>query len=613
MALEKAAKMDKQELTSNVLQLSPPPSEQPRDGHGKKDGGDFSENSERVAGQINNQSAEVSSSEETPSQSRPQSSSLEAPSIKPLVEIKDDAIYITLGDRVYRVLGLYKNNSLEVMNINLMVKKAEGVHVDIFNLYSNHKREGFVKAASEDLGLEPDIIKSDLCKLLFELEDLLQRHIESFKNPAQKPVYQMSEKEEKDAIAFLKSPNLLDLIAGHFILLGIVGETVNCKLLYLVATSRLLPKPLHAMIQSLFGAGKSALMDALLALLPEEAKVIYTAMTGQSLFYLGQSVDLKHKILAIAEEEGLEKVKYALRVLQSEGEISIASTDRDPKTGQQMVNVYKTEGPLAAISGGTNVDMDEELMSRCFSLGMDLSRDQTRAIHDMQRKMETLEGLEMEIEKKKIIQLHQNAQRLLKPILVKNPFANHLKFTDKCHRTRRDHMKYLTLIRAIALLHQYQRPIKYMKKDGVKVPYIEVIIEDIEFANALCNEVLGQSLDDMLPQTKMVLDRIYEMVRSECENQGIDFEHFRFTRRQVREYIGLSDPTLRKHIQRLVDLEYMLEYNKKQGSLCNYELLYRGEGREKEKFLLGLIDTEELKKKIEEEKQDKKNRKNRSL
>ena len=47
-------------------------------------------------------------------------------------------------------------------------------------------------------------------------------------------------------------------------------------------------------------------MDALLAFFPEEERVKYSAMTGQSLYYLGET-NLKHKILAIVEEAGAEK------------------------------------------------------------------------------------------------------------------------------------------------------------------------------------------------------------------------------------------------------------------------------------------------------------------
>lgn len=71
-------------------------------------------------------------------------------------------------------------------------------------------------------------------------------------------------------------------------------------------------KPLAVIIQSTSAAGKSTLMDAVLAFFPEEDQMKYEAMTGQSLYYLGES-NLKHKILAIVEEEGAEKASYALR------------------------------------------------------------------------------------------------------------------------------------------------------------------------------------------------------------------------------------------------------------------------------------------------------------
>jgi hypothetical protein len=66
-------------------------------------------------------------------------------------------------------------------------------------------------------------------------------------------------------------------------------------------------------------------MDAILAFVPEEERFKYSAMTGQSLYYLGDK-DLKHKVLAIVEEEGAERASYALKLLQSEGELMIAST-----------------------------------------------------------------------------------------------------------------------------------------------------------------------------------------------------------------------------------------------------------------------------------------------
>ena len=112
---------------------------------------------------------------------------------------------------------------------------------------------------------------------------------------------------------------------GDFERCGLVGEEVNKLTGYLAAVSRKLSEPLAVVVQSSSSAGKSALMEAVLELVPVEDRVVYSAMTGQSLFYMGEA-DLEHKILAIVEEEGAERASYALKLLQSEGELTIAST-----------------------------------------------------------------------------------------------------------------------------------------------------------------------------------------------------------------------------------------------------------------------------------------------
>jgi integrase/recombinase XerD len=76
----------------------------------------------------------------------------------------------------------------------------------------------------------------------------------------------------------------------------------------------------------------------------------------------------------------------------------------------------------------------------------------TRAIHERQRHAQTLEGLLGREEQQRIATVHQNAQRLLRPLLVANPFAKQLSFLDHQTRARRDFPKYLTLIRRGARL-----------------------------------------------------------------------------------------------------------------------------------------------------------------
>lgn len=95
--------------------------------------------------------------------------------------------------------------------------------------------------------------------------------------------------------------------------------------------------------------GKSSLLEAVLAFVPQEDRVSYSAMTGQSLYYLPEG-DLAHRVLAIAEEEGAERAAYALKLLQSAGELSIASTGKDPATGRLVTHTYRVAGPVAILT-----------------------------------------------------------------------------------------------------------------------------------------------------------------------------------------------------------------------------------------------------------------------
>ena len=96
-------------------------------------------------------------------------------------------------------------------------------------------------------------------------------------------------------------------------------------------------------------------------------------MTGQSLFYMGE-MNLKHKLLAIAEEEGAHRASYALKLLQSEGELTIASTSKDPTTGKLVTEEYHVEGPVMIALTTTAAEIDEELLNRCLVLSVDEGR-----------------------------------------------------------------------------------------------------------------------------------------------------------------------------------------------------------------------------------------------
>ncbi|HUP69399.1 MAG TPA: hypothetical protein VM142_06240, partial [Acidimicrobiales bacterium] len=351
--------------------------------------------------------------------------------------------------------------------------------------------------------------------------------------------------------------------------------------------------PLAVIIQSTSAAGKSSLMDAVLSFVPDEERIKFSAMTGQSLFYMGEA-DLAHKVLAVVEEEGATRAGYALKLLQSEGELSIASTGKDTASGRLVTHTYTVTGPVAIFLTTTAVDVDEELMNRCVVLSVDEDRSQTRAIHDRQRAAQTLEGLLGDAERARVVKLHQDAQRLLRPVLVANPYAPRLGFADEATRTRRDHMKYLGLIRAVALLHQHQRPRRTVAHDGGVLTYVEVTLDDIALANRLAHEILGRSLDDLAPQTRRLLGHVDDLVLTICATDEVTRADVRFTRRAVREHCGWSDFQVRTHLDRLVALEYVLVHRGGRGQSFVYEALWDGAGTDGRPHLVGLVDVATL-------------------
>lgn len=499
-------------------------------------------------------------------------------------------LLLTSGPRVWRVRGWQKNTLPEVMKVNVHVRDelSGAFHVDSLDMYHAKQRQHYVSTAASELGCDIAVIKRECGRVLLLLEQKQDARLQSVISETVSAVT-VSAEDEQAALALLKSPDLAERIINDLAACGVVGESTNLLTGYLAATSRKLDKPLAVLIQSSSAAGKSSLMEAVLNLMPEEERVQYSAMTGQSLYYLGET-SLQHKILAIAEEEGVRQAAYALKLLQSDGELKIASTGKDEQSGELVTREYKVQGPVMLMLTTTAIDVDEELLNRCLVLTVNESREQTQAIHALQRHSQTLEGLLQVSEKNYLLKLHQNAQRLLRPLKVVNPYAHQLTFLSDKTRTRRDHMKYLTLIQSIALLHQYQREVKRAEHRGTVIEYIEVEKSDIALANRLAHDILGRTLDEMPPQTRKLLVLLKSWVHTVAQQHAIKPEELHFTRRDVRHALGWGDTQLKIHLSRLLEMEYLLLFRR--GLSYEYTLLWDGEEND-QAHLCGLIEVEE--------------------
>jgi len=517
-----------------------------------------------------------------------------SPPTSPVAVTKNepDEIVLVIGERTWTARGLAKNTGFESLKITLRLACAERWHLDQVDLCIARQRAAFIDAAAVETALKPELVKRDLGHVLSKLEELQAARLKAQVAP-KKDEPTLSVPEREAALHLLRDPKLLDRILADFTACGVVGEETNKLVGYLAAVSRKLDQPLAVIVQSTSAAGKSALMEAVLAFVPPEERVKYSALTGQALYYLGEA-NLKNKILAIVEEEGAEKASYALKLLQSEGELTIASTGKDPQTGRMETQEYRVEGPVMIFLTTTAVDIDEELLNRCLVLTVDEGREQTAAIHRLQRERETLAGLLRKEARTQVLATHRAAQRLLRPLAVVNPFAEQLTFLDDRTRTRRDHGKYLALIRCVALLHQHQREVKTTEHAGKKLDYIEATLADIAAANALAHHVLGRCLDEMPPQTRRLLELIERLVAERCKTAKMERADVLFRARELREFSGWGNSQLHLHLSRLAELEYVLTHRADHGQGFVYELVYDGAGKDGGRFLPGLLDVEKL-------------------
>ena len=506
---------------------------------------------------------------------------------------------MVLGDRSYRVRGVEQNTSDQVLKVWLKVERGELFHLDTVDLAQDKQRVAWVRRVAVELGISEDVARSDLGKVLRACEErqslLIRERLEKQKKPADGGAASaadvLSEEQREAGLSLLRDPNLIERIVADVEATGVVGEASNALVAYLACVSRKLDKPLAILIQSTSAAGKSTLMDAVLALMPEAERVQYSAMTGQSLFYLGET-SMRHKVLAIAEEEGVRQAAYALKLLQSQGELTIASTGKDPITGQMVTQEYRVQGPVMLFLTTTAIDIDEELLNRCLVLTINESREQTALIQARQRSSRTLNGLLAKTKSDAVLAAHRAAQALLRPLAVVNPFAEQLTFASDRVRLRRDHQKYLALIDSIALLHQHQRQVRSVVHGGKVVEYIEATREDITLANRLAHEVLGRSLDELPPQTRRLLGQVQRLVATRAQEQRIERFAVRFTRRELREFTAWGDTQLKVHLMRLEDHEYLIAHRR--GTRHHYELLFGGDIEDAAPHLVGLQSLDEM-------------------
>lgn len=463
------------------------------------------------------------------------------------------------------VLGGLQLNKLESLRVTLSIEKLTksksvlNILRQSIDLYNDNQVEKLVRKCAERLEIGTSVTRITLQELTRALENyrfaLSEKQTENQKSFSKT----LTVTEQKEAIKFLKQKNLLEATNDLIGKSGVIGEINNRLLMYLIFTSRKTNNPLHCISLGSSGVGKTHLQSKVSELIPQEDKIEITVLSANAFYYFNRT-ELQHKLILIEDLDGAESVLYPLRELQSKKRITKTVVHKDRKGTTKTIHLT-VEGPVSVAGCTTQESIYEDNSNRSFLLYIDESETQDKRIMQYQRLLSAGKLNEQEqLEAKEIL---QNVQRVLKPIKVINPFAEHLELPQSVFKPRRTNSHYLQFIEAVTFYKQHQRERKYDEQTGEE--YIETTIEDIKEANELITEVLLRKSDTITGAARNHLESLKKYLN--------DNNQTTFTNTEIRRNLRVKQTTLQRYNNNLLGEGYIRKVKGKKGLAYHFEII----------------------------------------
>jgi DNA primase len=407
------------------------------------------------------------------------------------------------------------------------------------DLYHSDYLEKLINKASEQLEIGTSTLRNAMAELIDKVEQYRLQKVESLKE--QRPQERkLTEERVKKAIEYLSHESLMERTNADIGRTGMIGEENNRLLMYLVFASRLREQPLHIISLGASGTGKTYLQEKVSELIPEHHKLEITILSENAFYYFGQK-ELKNKLVLIEDMDGAENVLYPLRELQSKKRISKTIPIKDSKGNLKTITL-KVEGPICLAGTTTKEKLYEDNANRSLLIYLDNSNEHKEHIMNYQRKLSA--GKVATKQELQLIEFFKDMQTVLKPVKVRNPFAEYLVIPEHVFKPLRTNSHYLAFIETITFYHQYQRELKTTNADGEPVePYIETTLEDIEWANKLLKDVLLAKADEL---PKAVRD-FFEGIKKWLKKEGRP----NFYAKELRERLRLYPMKVNRYIREL--------------------------------------------------------------
>jgi len=460
------------------------------------------------------------------------------------------------------VLGGIKLEGLDRMRSTLKVQLQESSRPPVrhnLDLYNDTQLEKFIRKCAERLEIGTSVISASLSELTEELEKYRLQEIKAKEENLKPKFKKLNLGEIEEAETFLRSKDLLGKTNELIGKSGVIGEEINRLLMYIIFTSRKREQPLHVIGLGSSGTGKTHLQEKVGELIPEEERVSITTLSENAFYYFGKQ-ELKNKVILIEDLDGAENALYPLRELQTKKRIVKTIASKNTK-GETQTKYLVVEGPVCVAGCTTKEHIYEDNANRSFLIYLDESTIQDEKIMQYQRQLSA--GEINTYEQKEIQGFLQNTQRVLKPITIRNPFANKLNLPQSVFKPRRTNNHYLQFIEAITFYYQYQREQQTDKETGEI--YIETTLEDIENANILLKEVLLRKSDELTGSCRNYLETLKTYLKTKKKKE--------FTGLEIRTQLRIKESTLRNYNKQLQLLGYIKRNTNKKTRSYTFELV----------------------------------------
>lgn len=444
----------------------------------------------------------------------------------------------------YYVLGNISND-LSTLKGTIAFESIGGgrMHRNKMDLYERSHVVNFITSVSEAENISSKQFETELSNLTTLLEKYREGNLGLYIPEKRKSINLLPPEKEREAIAFLSQPNVIDRIDNLIEAYGIVGEENTRKMVFVIASTYKMQNPLHGLIQGISGSGKTHLINSIGELMPPEDVMNITRVTSKS-FYHYKEDELIGKLVLIQDIDGLdEEAMYAFREMQSAGFVSSSTIKKDSSGNLQSVIQY-VKSKFASLVATTHAEIYFDNLSRSIVLGVDESETQTSRIIQQQNNQHA--GLFDTKKANHAKEVIQNCMRVLKPYDVVNKYANLLNLPVDAKMLRRLNGHFQEVIKQVTLLNQFQR-----KQDDQG--RLITTIEDLKLATEIMFDAIMWKVDELDSSLRQFFEQLKKYLLEQEKNKQACF-----TTREVRQAFNLSSSQVDRFIQLLKRLEYII-------------------------------------------------------